>query len=68
MKIEIKHTMTVLASDEGMVITNKERTLFAERLWLGIYDDVANYEEITNEEAQALRKKQREEEQEQITE
>lgn len=68
MKIEIKHTMTVLTSDEGMVITNKERTLFAERLWLGIYDDVANYEEITNEEAQALRKKQREEEQEQITE
>ena len=46
MIIERINNITVLYSEGDNKITNKKRTLFANVIYLGKNDDIANYEEV----------------------
>lgn len=52
---------TVLKSSEGFTLTNKDRTVLSKEIWLAASDLPSNYEEITDEEAEKIRKKREEE-------
>ena len=49
MKIINKNNLTKILADEGKKITNKDRSFFADFIYLGINDSPDNYEEVGRE-------------------
>ena len=49
MQIINKNNLTKILADEGKKITNKDRSFFADFIYLGKNDSVDNYEEVGRE-------------------
>lgn len=49
MKIINKNNLTKILADEGKKITNKDRSFFADFIYLGVNDSPDNYDEVGRE-------------------
>lgn len=68
MKIDNSKNYTVITPDDGMKLTNTDRTVFVSRVALAKNDSTDNWTEITDAEAEELQKALEEASEQQETE